>query len=132
LRVIPGSHKQPYHDALKQAMPDLNMNIQEIPAYICTSEPGDVVAFDLRCFHASYGGADDRRMCTCVYYNNPKTPEQDEATRKQASGSGKTSATYNRPDDPLFDPHWLANPAGSPKRQRWLDRMQELGFFEAA
>jgi len=132
LRIIPGSHKQPFHDKLKQAMPELNMNIQDVPAYICTSELGDVFAFDLRCFHASYGGSDDRRMCTCVYYNNPKTPAQEETTRKQAKNSAKTPTSFNRPDDPIYDPHWLANPEGSAKRQRWLDRMRELGYFEAA
>lgn len=132
LRIIPGSHRQPYHKALKEAMPEMNMNVQDVPAHICTSEPGDVVAFDLRCFHASYGGSDDRRMCTCVYYNNPETPEQEEATRKQGENNAGTTAKFNRPGDPMIDPHWFANPENSPKRQRWLDRLRELGFFKAA
>ena len=109
LRVIPGSHKRPFHDELRKALPELNLEIQAVPAYVCTSEPGDVVAFDLRTWHASYGGSNDRRMCTCVYYNNPKTPEQEAAARKQAESNSKTSANFNRPNDPLFDPHWLTN-----------------------
>jgi hypothetical protein len=111
-------------------MADLDMAIEDVPAYICMSEPGDVVAFDLRLWHASYGGSNDRRMCTCVYYNNPKTPEEDEATRKQAENNSKTTTTFNRPNDPIIDPDWLVNPEGSPKRQRWLDRLDELGFFK--
>ncbi len=129
LRVIPGSHKQPFHDELRKVMPTLNLDISAVPAFTCTSEPGDVVAFDLRTWHASYGGSDDRSMCTCVYYNNPGTPEEIEATQSQARNSGSTSTQFNRPDDPLFDPDWIANRGASQKRQQWLDRMSELGYF---
>ncbi|MEE2710154.1 MAG: phytanoyl-CoA dioxygenase family protein [Gemmatimonadota bacterium] len=130
IRVIPGSHRDPYHSELKKTMGQLDMDIQDVPAYVCTSVPGDVVAFDLRLWHASYGGSDDRRMCTCVYYNNPKTPEEEEATRKQAEGNSRTTTQYNRPNDPIVDPYWLVNSKESPKRQSWLDRLDELGFFK--
>ena len=47
-----------------------------------------MVAFDVRCWHGSWGGAVDRRMCVLVYYNNPKTPEEAAATQKQIIGNG--------------------------------------------
>jgi hypothetical protein len=130
LRVIPGSHHQPFHDVLKQNMRQTGLDIRDVPAYVCASAPGDVIAFDLRVWHASYGGSNDRRMCTLVYYHNPKTPEQDEATRQQIARSAGTPAHFNRPGDPVYDPHWLANPVGHPKRQRWIERIREMGLSE--
>jgi hypothetical protein len=69
-------------------------------------------------------------MCTVVYYNNPKTSEEEEATRKQVSGFTGTSASFDRPNDPFFDPHWITNPDGNEKRQRWIDRIRELGYAD--
>lgn len=130
LRVIPGSHRNPYHSELRKVMPELGLSVEDVPSHVCTSEPGDVVGFDLRLWHASYGGSDDRRMCTCVYYNNPRTPEETEATRKQGASNGKATTTYNRPGDPLIDPYWITNADGSPKRRQWMDRLLELGFYQ--
>jgi hypothetical protein len=36
-----------------------------------------VVMFDMRCYHASFNGAPNRRMCTVVYYANPKGEVQE-------------------------------------------------------
>ena len=130
LRVIPGSYHHPFGDELQQNLSESGLSIPDVPGYVCESEPGDVVAFDLRCYHASWGGSNDRRMCTVVYYNNPKTSEEEEATRKQVSGFTGTSASFDRPNDPFFDPHWITNPDGNEKRQRWIDRIRELGYAD--
>ena len=129
LRVIPGSHKQPFHGELRQAREESRLDLAEVPAFVCESEPGDVVGFDLRLWHASLGGGTDRRMCTLVYYNNPKTDEEDQVTRKQARSNAGTSTKFGRPPEPIHPPHWLANPHKNPKRQRWINRMKELEFF---
>ena len=114
LRVIPGSHKQPLHDELRQNLDKTGLGIPEVPAYVCKSEPGDVVAFDLRCWHASCGGSNDRRMCVMVYYNHPKTPEAKEATRERLVLNGID-----------YTP-WVENSEAHPKRQRWINQMREL------
>ena len=114
LRLIPGSHEPSFHGELRKKMDELELEIPDVPAYIFESEPGDVVAFDVRCWHASWGGAVDRRMCVLVYYNNPKTPEEAEATKKQIIGNGVD-----------YGP-WVANAEGKPKREQWINRMQEL------
>lgn len=111
-------------------MNELGLEICDVPGYVCKSEPGDVVAFDMRCWHASWGGSDDRRMCTMVYYNNPKTPEEDAATRNRARSNAGTSERFNRPGDPIYHPDWITNSSGSAKRQRWIDRLRELGFLD--
>ena len=130
LRLIPGSHNRAFHEHLHESMPSLDLEVADVPAHVCDSDPGDVVAFDMRCWHASHGGAAGRRMCTCVYYNNPRGETEEAATRKRAAGSKNTPAQFGRPGQPVHPPEWLANPQGSPKRQRWLERMAELDYFE--
>ena len=60
--------------------------VDSIPGYACESDPGDVVAFDLRMYHASYGGSRDRHMCSVVYYVDPNTPQELEPIRLNAIG----------------------------------------------
>ncbi|MDP7743410.1 MAG: phytanoyl-CoA dioxygenase family protein, partial [Lentisphaeria bacterium] len=53
LRLVPGSHKLPLHDDLRENMPLMGLSVEDVPSYISTCEPGDVLAFDMRCWHAS-------------------------------------------------------------------------------
>ena len=130
LRLIPGSHKNPLHDDVRWSRDEMEADVPDLPAFVCDSEPGDVVAFDMRTWHASWGGSNGRRMCTCVYYNNPRTPEEESATRKRAESNKKTLERFHRPDDPYYHPAWVANPDGNPRRRKWLSRLSELGFLE--
>ena len=132
LRLVPGSHKNPLHDDLRAYIQDQGMELADIPSYTCSSEPGDVVAFDVRCWHSSSGGQQGRRMSTCVYYKNPETPEQERAARQRAQSSHQAPAQYHRPGDPLIHPHWIANHSASPLRQRWIERLDDLGFLHPA
>lgn len=130
LRVLPGSHICPFHDELRQAREASRLDLDEVPAFVCASEPGDVVAFDLRLWHASLGGGVDRRMCTVVYYNNPKTAEEERVTREQGRSNADTAVRFDRPAEPIHPRHWLANVHGNPRRQRWIDRMRVLEFLD--
>lgn len=132
LRLVPGSHRNPLHDDLRSYIETMSPPLEGIPAQVCTSSPGDVVAFDMRCWHASIGGDTGRRMSTCCYYKNPATPAEEQAARQRAAGSRKAPAQYNRPDDPLFHPDWVANRPNSPLRRRWIDRLGQLGFLDPA
>ena len=129
LRVVPGSHKHPLHQEVRETITRAGLEIRDVPGYVCESMPGDVVAFNLRLWHASWGGSAGRRMCTFVYYHNPSEAAEEAATRNRAANSVKATAQYDRPDDPLYPPHWLQNRDGSPIRQRWIDRLGELGFL---
>ncbi len=128
LRIIPGSHKLQLHNDLQDSINQLGLDICDVPSYICISNPGDVVAFDLRCWHASWGGKEDRRMCTIVYYSNPKTSEEEKATRNRAKSSANTPKQFNLLNIPIYHPDWIANPTGSKKREYWIERLSELGF----
>ena len=130
LRLIPGSHNRVFHDQIRDTLASLELGVADVPASVCASSPGDVVPFDMRCWHASHGGSSGRRMSTCVYYNNPRGAVEEAATRKRAIQSRQTPVQYGREGQPMFPAEWLANPGGSPKRQRWLNRMAELGYFE--
>ena len=136
LRVIPGSHKQPWFDELDERPPlryawaredfaraEAADVIASVPGYVCESDPGDVVAFDLRIYHASVGGSSDRQMCTLVYRNYPETPQEIVATIAQAKGYFAESDNSAEPWNPKRSApdEWLANPTRNPKRQHWID-----------
>jgi len=136
LRVIPGSHKQPWFEDLDSRPPlkyawarqdfsraEADDVIDSIPAYVCESDPGDVVAFDLRIYHASVGGSSDRQMCTLVYRNYPQTPQEMIATIHQAKGYWEERDNSDEPWNPkrAVPNEWLTNSAGSQMRQRWIE-----------
>ena len=130
LRLVPGSHKLPLHDDLRENMPLMGLSVEDVPSYASTCEPGDVLAFDMRCWHASSGGAEGRRMSTCCYYKNPETPEEEQGARKRVALNRRTTDQYDHSDTPTFHPHWVANPQGSSLRQGWIQRLEELGFLQ--
>ena len=134
LRLIPGSHKDPFFSDLHQVElrdsyvgkdSGSGLNVEDVPAFIAASEPGDVVLFDTHTWHASYGGGKNRRMCTLGYFAPPTTAAEVEAARKVAGEDAKVHASW-----PAVSPHpeWLANPDGSPVRKRWISVLRQWGF----
>ena len=77
LRVIPGSHKMGdvFATLLKETIvtrdpnETLLLGIQpnEVPAVALECKPGDLVCFDRRIKHASFGGGTHRRMFTMIF-----------------------------------------------------------------
>ena len=125
LRVVPGSHRDPLYTNLeKRIKAKETEDIRDIPCYICKSEPGDLVAFDLRLWHASYGGSSGRRMCTVCYYVSPKGPEEEKGLRWRADNCVKALAPK-----PFINPHWAQNVGGNEKRARWLQQLETYGFM---
>ena len=130
LRVIPGTHRLPNDDEFAHGV--RSMLVESVPATALASEPGDVVAFDIRLWHASFGGSDDRQMCTVVYYANPKNPDELEALRNQGARNVEAGIKSFRPTRQyIYSKEWVSNPAGSPARQCWIDRLTEVGYFDA-
>jgi len=130
LRVIPGTHRIPDESDFSEGV--RAMALQEVPGEALASEPGDVVAFDLRTWHASFGGGDDRRMCTVVYYANPKTDEEVEALRAQGEGNVRIGIKNFEPRRQfLYSKSWMSNPHGSAVRQYCISRLSEMGYFNA-
>jgi hypothetical protein len=117
LRVIPGSHLSPFHDTLRQDlgmhMEKAGFDIPELPGHVCDSQPGDVVVFDMRLWHASWGSSTDRRMCSIEYIRFPRTPAERRVVREVARGVAS-------------DPNWRAYAQGGPARQACLNRWREM------
>jgi len=70
LRVIPGSHRpgDSYASTLQAAVYQCESNLgvpgRDVPAQVLSTKPGDVVVFHHHLKHASFNGADHRRMFT--------------------------------------------------------------------
>ena len=81
LRVIPGSHRMPYHDELgdQETNGDSNpfgVDGPDLPAAALEVEPGDVILFNHCCWHAAYGGADNRRYIAMKFAARPDDRDQ--------------------------------------------------------
>ena len=129
LRVIPGSHQNPLHDKLRKLKNDGQMDqIEQVPAQVCDSDPGDVVAFDYRTWHASCGGSTDRHMATFNFYRYPKTAEETAVTRfalnHNAAKIKGSSTQWNHKE--LVPQSWLDDAENFPRRKRWIAHVQEV------
>jgi ectoine hydroxylase-related dioxygenase (phytanoyl-CoA dioxygenase family) len=89
LRVIPGSHK--LHDKYADAVQDVfvssreNMTEEqfgisgsEVPAMALETVPGDLLMFNHRIKHSSWGGSDRRRMFTMNFQQRFREEDLDE------------------------------------------------------
>ena len=103
LRVIPGSHKSPLYDDLhrlklinsndkSEILKESGMRSEDVPAYVFCSQPGDVITFNMRLWHAAFCGYEDRRNCSFAFCSNPKTAEEEEDLKSQLENA-KTLTT---------------------------------------
>jgi len=84
LRVIPGSHRPPFHHTLEPLMArdgepsDLPFAVSQadVPSCPIETNPGDVIFFHQSLFHASFGGGLGRRMFTLVFTASPQTDDE--------------------------------------------------------
>ena len=131
LRIIPRSHKQPYYGDLKK-MPGISNpeNIEAFPGFACESNPGDIVLFNLNCWHASRGGKAGRTMLEIVYYSYPKSTDHIEAMQGQIKWSKQVfkTRTDQKNAKPNYREEWYLNKGNSPLRARWIERQEKLGL----
>jgi ectoine hydroxylase-related dioxygenase (phytanoyl-CoA dioxygenase family) len=131
LRVIPGSHRPEMHESLRAWLRDSARGVAEpdVPCVVCESEPGDLIAFNLRLFHAALGGGSDRRVINVFYYENPTSPADERRTREQVVEDFEWLFDKNRGDSRGSYAEWLANASGDATRAAWIRRFDEMGFF---
>ena len=143
LRVIPGSNKNPLHKDLhsiglrstsgpKKArfLEESGLRGEDIPCYVFSSNPGDIITFNELTWHAAFGGYRDRRTCTFNFYGNPKTPEEIESMRKVVEHTSESKKNLGT-EGLQYHPWWLENPENNPRRARWINWLEEWGFVEA-
>ena len=115
LRVIPGSHRDPLHTALRvlqPARPDtttpFGLAPRDLPHYPLVSQPGDVVIFDQCTWHASFGGRTGRRMFTLNFSTEPTTAEHEAILRKMHKGNvDYTRTNQYTPSDRIYTDEFL-------------------------
>lgn len=129
LRVIPGSHREPFHSMLKQTVRGKEIHIQrEIPSFPLESDPGDVIMFDMRLWHAAFGGYNGRRMMALNYSEYPASQEQIDICVANYNGvmtSIKEGYQYSRPER-LFGDAFLYS--DNPRFRAMTSRLVELGL----
>jgi ectoine hydroxylase-related dioxygenase (phytanoyl-CoA dioxygenase family) len=144
LRVIPGSHKSPLFDDLQrlkminsndksELQKESAMRSEDVPAYVFCSQPGDVITFNMRLWHASFNGCEDRRNCSFAFYSYPRTADEKVEMQVQLKNAKNTARGLRMElkDSKYYHPWWLENPEDSPKRARWIKSLDELGFLKA-
>ncbi len=77
IRVIPGTHfylsefakllLEKLHRPPREIRETFGVEADEIPSYVVENDPGDVLLWDFRTFHASFHGADRRRSFALVF-----------------------------------------------------------------
>lgn len=84
LRVIPGSHKLPFHTDLwplqanhdrqkENPIPGLGINSKDVPSISLESSPGDLVFFSQSLFHAVFDSFPNRRYIALKFAAEPST-----------------------------------------------------------
>lgn len=99
------------------------------PAVTTVSVPGDVIAFDLHTFHASFGGR-DRLAWAIEYLAEPTSVEEREKTlRWLADAFEQGFRGFDRDRYPTWR-DWLADPRRQSRRRQMIERMRAAGVFD--
>jgi ectoine hydroxylase-related dioxygenase (phytanoyl-CoA dioxygenase family) len=75
LRVIPGSHRPPFHEDLRPLAKGVRES--DVPSFALESQPGDVFFLNMNLWHASAGGEPGRRHMALNFVPEPTSPEHD-------------------------------------------------------
>jgi ectoine hydroxylase-related dioxygenase (phytanoyl-CoA dioxygenase family) len=135
LRVIPGSHREPFHGSLRalfkhREQPPVypfGVDGAHVPAYPLESDPGDVVLFHQALWHASFGGGKQRRMFT-LNFTAPAATDEEVALHRRLY-DGHLRHQQNNPYralDRVYPDGFLEG--GGERRQRMVRRLVEWGF----
>ena len=138
LRLVPGSH-HPEQNTRLAAYRDRQLPIRgdagaaayqaSIPGHVAGTMPGDVIAFDLHAWHASFGGR-DRLAWTAVYQRCPQTPgERDRTLRSLHDSFEQAFRGFDRDRHPLWR-DWLDDASAHPRRAAVIGRMRQAGVLD--
>jgi len=128
LRVLPGSHKDPLWRQSKlshETEETFGITSEEMPAYCCSTRPGDVIVFQQSLWHAALNGKNYRRAIDINYYADPITKIELEAFKNQMKNNHGPSAALGKQ---LYSEYWKSIP--NERHQRWISRLAELGQLE--
>jgi hypothetical protein len=135
LRVIPGSHRLPLHEDVRQLLrggpegsaPLYSGDPRAVPFYPLESQPGDVVFFNQALWHASFGGKTGRRMFTMNFGQKPTSEEHITLLQRiyRSNLSHVKEAQYT-PSDGVYEAAFLHS--DRPRIQGMVATLLELGL----
>jgi len=138
LRLVPGSHHPEMHARLAacrdrqrpiRSDADVTAYRASIPGYVAATAPGDVIAFDLHTWHASFSGR-DRLAWTIIYQRCPETAaERDRTLRSVHDSFEQAFRGFDRARYPVWR-NWLGNAAEHPRRAPVIERMRQAGVLD--
>jgi hypothetical protein len=133
LRVIPGSHRLPFHDDLKAALRGKKddgtpaIDGRQVPCFPLESQPGDVVFFNHKTWHAAFGGRTGRRMFTLNVKEKPTSEAHLDFIRRTYQFNLKYQAEHQQaPSGRLYDDAFLQS--GSPRIQGMVKPLVAIGL----
>jgi hypothetical protein len=100
LRVIPGSHHlgdkfaQELRAYARQGSTELGVAPEDVPSVALPVTPGDIMIFDHRIMHASFGGSEARRMFAMNLFEPCHTSRQKELTARLFRMYGSRGMSY--------------------------------------
>jgi Phytanoyl-CoA dioxygenase (PhyH) len=138
LRLVPGSH-HPEQNArlaayncrrgLARGEAEAAAYQASFPGFIADTSPGDVIAFDLHIWHASFGGR-DRLAWTAVYQRCPETePERERTLRSVHDSFEQAFRGFDTGRYPVWR-DWLADAAAHSRRAGVIERMRHTGILD--
>ena len=132
LRVIPATHLQ-RNPEQQQRLAALvsSLDPAEVPGTALATEPGDAIAFNIRTWHGSVGGSNNRRSLNIDVFRNPRNPSEVYALNQLGKGHAMATLDYGTARPFNYSRAYLANAGGSAARARWVARLREIGYFEA-
>jgi hypothetical protein len=138
LRFLPGSHHPDYRARLTDyrndhcrtdAEAETRNDPSTFPGYVVDTVPGDVLAFDLHTWHASFGGR-DRLAWTLVYQRHPETGQERERTlRSMVDGFEQACRDFDRSRYPIWR-DWLTDLPSHPSRAQIAERLRADGVLD--
>ena len=126
LRFVPCSHHadgRPHLRAYQRA------HYEEVPGVTVPSHLGDVVAFDLHTFHASFGGR-DRLAWATIYLSASEDDDSRERIRRWMTDAFEQEFRgFDRSRYPTWR-DWLINPDGGRRRAVVIERLRDAGVLD--
>ena len=88
LCVLPGSHFQPYRERMEEYGEDILPLGKDVPGiYAIETDPGDLLVFNVKLYHAAFGKERDGAAFISTLYRSPE-PKQ-----RRSTSSGSTTKT---------------------------------------
>jgi hypothetical protein len=138
LRLVPGSHHPEQNTRLAaysrrrgpaRGEADAAAYQAAFPGYVADTSPGDVIAFDLHTWHASFGGR-DRLAWTAVYQRCPETEsERDQTLRSVHDSFEQAFRGFDTGRYPVWR-DWLDGAAAHSRRAAVIERMRHAGVLD--